>query len=199
MELVFDILNPRQSVPAEHCRKSFRQAGGVIGRGADCDWIIPDPKRHLSSHHALVSYREGAFYLTDTSSNGIRAHGSGARLGKGQAVRIEHGSRYVLGGVELRARLIRDPVLFDVEAGRPQAAGSIIPDDGFLDLDPLNALDQQERVYSEIEELISSNRQVHDAHQRADYARIDMESLAVPELVAEQIRLISTLDTDHQG
>jgi len=183
MELVFEMLNTKQFVPTELCQKTFKQAGGVIGRGDDCDWIIPDRKRHLSSHHALISYRDGAFYLTDTSSNGIQVSDSGARLRKGEAVRIEHGSLYVLGDFEIRARLIRDPAVFDVEVGRPQAAGSTIPDDAFLDLDPLKALDQQERVYSDIEELISSSTVIHDTRQRADYARIDMESLMVPELV----------------
>lgn len=183
MELVFEMLNTKQFVPSELCQKTFKQAGGVIGRGDDCDWIIPDSKRHLSSHHALISYRDGAFYLTDTSSNGIQVSDSGARLSKGETVRIEHGSLYVLGDFEIRARLIRDPAVFDVEAGRPQAAGSIIPDDAFLDLDPLYALEQQERVYSQVEELISPSTVIQDTPQRADYARIDMESLMVPQLV----------------
>lgn len=186
MELVFEMLNTKQFVPTELCQKTFKQAGGVIGRGEDCDWIIPDRKRHLSNHHALISYRDGTFFLTDTSSNGVRDSASGARLHKGAPVRIEHGSVYVLGDFEIRARLVRDPATFDVEVGRPQAAGSIIPDDAFLDLDPLNALDQQERVYSEIEELISPRTVIQDTRQRADYARIDMESLTVPELVAEE-------------
>lgn len=183
MELVFEMLNTKQFVPTELCQRTFKQAGGVIGRGEDCDWIIPDRKRHLSNHHAVVSYREGAFFLTDTSSNGIQDSISGARLHKGEAVRIEHGSMYVLGDFEIRARLVRDPATFDIDVGRPQAAGSIIPDDAFLDLDPLNALDQQERVYSEIEELISPVTVIDDSQQRADYARIDMESLLVPELI----------------
>lgn len=183
MELVFEILSTEQLVPEEIRRKAFKQAGGVIGRGADCDWVIPDSKRHLSNKHALISYREGAFYLTDTSSNGIQVSGSSARLRKGDAVRIEHGSLYVLGDFEIRARLIRDPSTFAMDVGRPQAAGSTIPDDAFFDLDPLKALDQQEQVYSDIELLISSRPAVQDARQRADYARIDMESMTVPELV----------------
>ncbi|APC16873.1 hypothetical protein BLL42_14450 [Pseudomonas frederiksbergensis] len=184
MELVFEMLNTKQFVPTDLCQKTFKQAGGVIGRGEDCDWIIPDRKRHLSNHHALISYRDGTFFLTDTSSNGIQASESGARLRKGEAQRIEHGSVYVLGDFEIRARLVRDPATFDTEIGRPQAAGSIIPDDAFLDLDPLNALDQQERVYSEIDELSALNAPRQEPRQRADYARIDMESLLVPELVA---------------
>ncbi|WPO47395.1 type VI secretion system-associated FHA domain protein TagH [Pseudomonas sp. S1Bt23] len=185
MELVFEMLNTKQFVPTELSSKTFKQAGGVIGRGEDCDWIIPDRKRHLSNHHAIVSYRDGMFFLTDTSSNGIQASDSGARLRKGEPQRIEHGSIYVLGDFEIRARLVRDPATFDAEVGRPQAAGSIIPDDAFLDLDPLNALDQQERVYSEIDELTALNTPRQEPRQRADYARIDMESLLVPELVAQ--------------
>jgi type VI secretion system protein ImpI len=183
MELVFEMLNTKQFVPTQLCQKTFKQAGGVIGRGGDCDWIIPDRKRHLSNHHVDISYREGTFFLTDTSSNGVQNGQSGARLPKGQGIRIEHGSTYVLGDFEIRARLVRDPAIFDLEVGQPQPAGSLIPDDSFLDLDPLNALDQQERMHSEIDELISPSIAVEDCRQRADYARIDMENLMVPELI----------------
>jgi len=183
MELVFEMLNTKQSVTGQLCQKTFKQAGGVIGRAKDCDWVIPDPLRHLSNHHALISYREGTFFLTDTSRNGIHISVSGERLQKGGTVRIEHGSVYVLGDVEIRARLVHDLATSYVEVGQPQAAGSIIPDDAFLDLDPLNTLDQQERVYSEIDELISPSTTPEVSRQRADYARIDMESLMVPELI----------------
>ncbi|CAI8923936.1 type VI secretion system protein ImpI [Pseudomonas sp. IT-P258] len=182
MELVFKMLNAKQFVPNDLCQKTFKQAGGIIGRGEDCDWVIPDHKRHLSNHHALISYRDGTFFLIDTSSNGVQDGKSGARLRKGDAVRIEHGSVYVLGDYEIRAQLVRD-LATNAEVGRPRAAGSIIPDDAFFDLDPLNALDQQERVYSEIEQLISPSTTIEDSRQRAAYARIDMESLMVPELI----------------
>ncbi|MFJ3368178.1 type VI secretion system-associated FHA domain protein TagH [Pseudomonas sp. NPDC086251] len=183
MELVFEILNTKQFVPPELCLKTFKQTGGLIGRGEDCDWIIPDRKRHLSNHHASISYRDGTFFLTDTSSNGIQDNASGARLRKGEAMRIEHGSLYVLGDFEIRARLVRDPATFNADIGRPQPAGSIIPDDAFLELDPLNTLDQQERAYSEIDELISPGTALEDSGRRADYARIDMENLTVPQLI----------------
>jgi hypothetical protein len=39
MELVFEMLSGKQFVPTEVCQKVFTQAGGVIGRGEDCDWI----------------------------------------------------------------------------------------------------------------------------------------------------------------
>jgi type VI secretion system protein ImpI len=183
MELVFEMLNTKQFVPPNLCLKIFKQAGGVIGRGEDCDWIIPDRKRHLSNHHALISYRDGTFFLTDTSSNGIQNSASGARLRQGEAVRVEHGSVYLLGDFEIRARLVRVPATFDVEVGRPQAAGSIIPDNAFLDLDPLKALDQQEHEHSQIDALISPRITHEESRQRADYAPIDRENLVVPQLI----------------
>ncbi|WP_028239105.1 type VI secretion system-associated FHA domain protein TagH [Stutzerimonas azotifigens] len=184
MELVFDMVGAQQFVPGLLTTKTFKQAGGLIGRAEDCDWVIPDRKRVVSSRHAEVSYRDGAFYLTDTSSNGIRVKDTGAALNRGKAQRIEHGDIYCLGDFEIRARLIRDPALFEGDLGRPQPAGSIIPDDAFLDLDPLTALDQQERVYAEVDELTAVIAPAQSHAQQRDYAQIDEENLQIPELVA---------------
>jgi len=183
MELVFDMVGAQQFVPGLLTTKTFKQAGGVIGRAEGCDWVIPDRKRVLSGRHAVINYRDGAFFLTDTSSNGIQLKDSGASLVKGQPQRIEHGSVYCLGDFEIRARLIQDPARFEGDIGRPQPAGTIIPDDAFLDLDPLVAMDQQERIYAEVDDLdltlVAPQRQA----QQRDYARIDTESLPLPELV----------------
>ncbi|MEK0364430.1 type VI secretion system-associated FHA domain protein TagH [Pseudomonas sp. CBC3] len=183
MELVFDMVSAQQFVPGLISSKTFKQAGGIIGRAEDCDWVIPDRKRVLSSRHAVVSYRDGAFFLTDTSSNGIQLKDSGASLDKGRAQRIEHGSVYCLGDFEIRARLIQDPASFEGDLGRPQPAGSIIPDDAFLDLDPLTALDQQERVYAEVDDLTAVLAPSRAQAQQRDYAQIDEENLQIPELV----------------
>ncbi|ANF25287.1 type VI secretion system-associated FHA domain protein TagH [Stutzerimonas stutzeri] len=183
MELVFDMVSAQQFAPGLISSKTFKQAGGIIGRAEDCDWVIPDRKRVLSSRHAEVSYRDGAFFLTDTSSNGIQLKDTGASLDKGRAQRIEHGSVYCLGDFEIRARLIQDPASFEGDIGRPQPTGSIIPDDAFLDLDPLTALDQQERVYAEVDDLTAVLAPPRAQAQQRDYAQIDEENLRVPELV----------------
>jgi len=183
MELVFDMVSAQQFAPGLISSKTFKQAGGIIGRAEDCDWVIPDRKRVLSSRHAEVSYRDGAFFLTDTSSNGIQLKDTGASLEKGRAQRIQHGTVYCLGDFEIRARLIQDPASFEGDIGRPQPAGSIIPDDAFLDLDPLTALDQQERVYAEVDDLTGVLAPPRAQAQQRDYAQIDEENLRVPELV----------------
>lgn len=183
MELIFERLNTQHLLSKDQPQKTFTLAGGVIGRGQDCDWVISDRNRHLSNHHASISYRNGRFFLTDISSNGTQNLVSGARLLKGEAVPIEHDSIYALGDIRIRARLVREPMLSDVEVGLPQAAGSVIPDNAFLDLDPLHTLDQQERAYSQIDELMDPSAAFEETPQRADYALIDRENLTVPELV----------------
>lgn len=188
MELVLEMVGAQPFVPGLQTNKTFTQAGGVIGRAEGCDWVIPDRKRVLSGRHATVSYRDGAFFLTDTSSNGIELKDSGASLTKGQPQRIEHGNLYCFGDFEIRARLIHTPSVFEADVGRPQPAGSIIPDDAFLDLDPLVAMDQQERVYAQTDELDLALVSPRQHSQQRDYARIDMESLALPELVEPEVK-----------
>ncbi|MGN8344080.1 type VI secretion system-associated FHA domain protein TagH [Pseudomonas sp. SMV71] len=182
MELVFEVLSTGQFIPAQLCRKTFGPAGGVIGRGEGCDWVIPDRRRVLSKRHALVTFREGAFFLTDTSGNGTVHRASGLRLSKGKPVRVQDGDVYVLGDMEVVARLVPGDTGGVVGAGRTTPMGDLIPDDAFLTLDPLKALDQQERAFGDIDELICPAAVLPDAFGRADYARVDMENLPLPEL-----------------
>ncbi|QXH44751.1 type VI secretion system-associated FHA domain protein TagH [Pseudomonas xanthosomatis] len=180
MELVLEIQNTRQLIP-QHARTClFGADGGTIGRASDCEWTIPDGKKHLSGHHARVSCERGVFYLTDLSRNGVFT-GSGVQLPRGEPFRIEHDSVFRLCDFEIRARLVREPARFDGEIGRPTAAGSIIPDDAFLDLDPLNAF----KAPAGADDAFASAWR--EPAQRSDAARIDTENLIVPELVPEPV------------
>jgi type VI secretion system protein len=49
----------------------FGSAGGNIGRSTDNDWVLPDPQRFVSAHHARVHFRDGVYILEDTSTNGV--------------------------------------------------------------------------------------------------------------------------------
>lgn len=95
MELVLEIQNTRQLIPLHARTCLFGVAGGIIGRASDCEWIIPDGKKHLSGHHAKVSCERGTFFLTDLSRNGVFT-GSGVQLPKGEPFRIEHKSVFRL-------------------------------------------------------------------------------------------------------
>ncbi len=49
----------------------FDAVGGNIGRSADNDWVLPDPQRYVSAHHARIHHRDGLYILEDTSTNGV--------------------------------------------------------------------------------------------------------------------------------
>jgi type VI secretion system protein len=49
----------------------FDAVGGNIGRSTDNDWVLPDPQRFVSAHHARIHYRDGLYILEDTSTNGV--------------------------------------------------------------------------------------------------------------------------------
>ena len=82
------------------------------------------------------------------------------------------------------ARLIQEPSKFDTDLQPSQPTGSIIPDDAFLDLDPLNALDQQEQRHYQDDERSMLSPVTEPLQQAHDYARIDMENMPVPELIS---------------
>ena len=138
MQLVLEVCDDGSGEPP--ARKVFDGMGGVVGRGAGCDWIIPDPSRLLSSHHGLIGYRDARYFLTDISSNGIREVSSGKSLKKGQARLILEGDVFQLGPFAIRARLIER-----VASHRPplSAEGGVIPDDAYLGLDPVHEWDRQ--------------------------------------------------------
>jgi len=181
MELVFDLVGSRQHSSGLLTQKTFRHVGGLIGRSEDCDWYLPDPQRVLSNQHAQVSYSDGAYYLTDLSSNGIQLT-DGQRLAKGEPWRIQHGQTFTLGSFVLSARLIRDPAGFADHFSVPDGAHGLIPDDAFLELDPLRALERRDP--HGLDELDGLDPFASDI-TRGDYARVDLDSLGIPALVQE--------------
>lgn len=180
MELVLEIHNTRQLIPLHARICLFGAAGGTIGRASDCEWSIPDSKKHLSGHHARVSCERGIFYLTDLSRNGVFT-GSGVQLPKGEPFRIEHNSVLRLCDFEIRARLVRKTAQFDGEIGRSVPAGSTLPDNDFPAFDPLAAV--KESIGAD-DFLVSACR---EPVQHSDSARIDTENLIVPQLVPEPV------------
>jgi len=93
---------------AERSSTTFSVEGGTIGRSADNDWVLPDPLRYVSAHHARVQFREGHFYLQDVSTNGVYVNddmeplakrgSSGYRLANGDVLRM--GDYHILAALE---------------------------------------------------------------------------------------------------
>lgn len=182
MQLMFEVCSNASGAPP--ARKTFDGVGGVIGRGTGCDWIIPDTNRLISSHHGLVSYREGRYFLTDISSNGIGVSGSMERLCKGQARPISDGDVYQLGTLDIRARLV-------MHARQPFTRDDTIPDDAFLGLDPVDALDREQRHGDSSAELDALDTSTQAPRQSPCQGTVDRDHLVVPKWAEPAREVIS--------
>jgi type VI secretion system protein len=69
----------------------FGVAGGSIGRSAENDWVLPDPQRYVSGRHARILFRQGAFYLEDTSTNGTFVNEAESPIGPRSPYELKNG------------------------------------------------------------------------------------------------------------
>lgn len=102
------IVSDQRRSLAERSSAVFSVEGGTIGRSADNDWVLPDPQRYVSAHHARVQFRDGNFYLQDVSTNGVYVNddmeplaklgSSGYRLANGDVLRM--GDYHILAALE---------------------------------------------------------------------------------------------------
>ncbi|HWW32412.1 MAG TPA: type VI secretion system-associated FHA domain protein TagH [Steroidobacteraceae bacterium] len=108
MTLRLRVVSDQRRSLADRCTAVFSVEGGTIGRSADNDWVLPDPLRYVSAHHARVQFREGHFYLQDVSTNGVYVNddmeplakrgSSGYRLVNGDVLRI--GEYHIVAALE---------------------------------------------------------------------------------------------------
>ena len=71
MALQLRIISDHRRLLGDRSTAVFDGAGGNIGRSTDNDWVLPDPQRYVSAHHARIHYRDGLYILEDTSTNGV--------------------------------------------------------------------------------------------------------------------------------
>jgi len=99
----------------------FGVGGGGIGRASDNDWVLPDPQRYLSAHHARIQFRNGAYLLLDTSTNGVYLNDDASPIGRRGSHQLRHGDILRFGNYQVA-------VSIDVEPGQEaQEASSIFP------------------------------------------------------------------------
>lgn len=77
----------------------------AIGRNSDNDWVLPDPERLVSGKHCVIQYKDGRYYLTDNSTNGVELVKAGIRLRKGNSEPLQDGEVIRIGDYEIRARI----------------------------------------------------------------------------------------------
>jgi type VI secretion system protein len=101
MALRLRVVSIHAQLLGEDGTKVFGVHGGSIGRSGDNDWVLPDPDRYVSGHHARVEFRGGQYWLTDTSSNGTYLNDSNTPLAGNGPYALKDGDRLRLGDYEL--------------------------------------------------------------------------------------------------
>ncbi|HEY5761430.1 MAG TPA: type VI secretion system-associated FHA domain protein TagH [Steroidobacter sp.] len=101
MALKLRIISDHYKALGKRSSRLFGVTGGRIGRAADNDWILPDPDRYISSHHAKVEFRAGQWMLEDTSTNGVFINGSDVPASVDGAYALKDGDRLRLGDYEI--------------------------------------------------------------------------------------------------
>ena len=120
MTLRLRVVSDQRRSLADRSSAVFSVEGGTIGRSADNDWVLPDPLRYVSAHHARVQFREGNFYLQDVSTNGVYVNDDMEPLAK----RGSSGYRLVNGDV---LRIGEYHIVAALESQRAAAAGAEDP------------------------------------------------------------------------
>jgi type VI secretion system protein len=83
----------------------FGVGGGTIGRSADNDWVLPDPQRYVSAHHARVSFRQGQYFLEDLSTNGAFVNDGGTAISKLGPHKLQNGDLLRFGDYQISVAL----------------------------------------------------------------------------------------------
>ena len=105
MTLTLTITKHPELPPGTAMSRSFDRCNGVIGRGRESDWTLPDPERHLSKQHCRIEFQGDRYYVVDISKNGVFLNESIEPLRQGNMAELHDGDRLALGDYELRVKL----------------------------------------------------------------------------------------------
>lgn len=106
MPLKLTITSYQRLSPGQETTKILDRGSLTIGRAAQTDWILQDPERILSGKHCTIHHQDGAYFLTDNSTNGTFLNDSDQRIPRNQTVKLHDGDRFVLGEYEIAATLL---------------------------------------------------------------------------------------------
>lgn len=83
--------------------KTFDVNGGTIGRASRNDWILPEDT--VSSQHALISFQDDHFFITDLSTNGVFIDNSKSPLGTGCTASLSNTQTLAIGLYQISIRV----------------------------------------------------------------------------------------------
>jgi type VI secretion system FHA domain protein len=105
--LILEIAPPLAAKLGPASRQTFRAEGGTIGRANDNDWVLPHAK--VSGRHAVITYRDGVFYIEDRSRNGVCINSLTNRVPLGRPHPIKTGDRLLIDPYEIEVVVTNEP------------------------------------------------------------------------------------------
>lgn len=114
-----------QPLPAPTVAR-FDTAGGYIGRGMDCTLVLADAQRLMSRRHALVSWRDGRFFIRRLGAN-LTVEIDGQPLGAEDEAPLAPGMSLRIGPWLMEAQV--GPAEAPVAASAPAATPAVVTRD----------------------------------------------------------------------
>ncbi|MEM9172265.1 MAG: FHA domain-containing protein, partial [Pseudomonadota bacterium] len=102
MQLKLQVTNSMRQQLGADFEHVFTANGGTIGRAPHNDWVLPDAHRYVSGVHASIEVRDNAFYLVDTSMNGVFVDGSEEAVGPTNPIRLQPNTKLRMGNYRMR-------------------------------------------------------------------------------------------------
>ena len=118
-----------EAAPAPQAEMERVYSGGQmsIGRSADADWQIDDPKMFVSRRHCVISEENGKVVVTDASSGGLFIDNAANPVGLGNVEVIEPGMRLHLGDFSFRVEAVSGAQTEQEPANTPGQKTSFFP------------------------------------------------------------------------
>jgi len=201
MPLTLKITTPHKDILGPESTRVFSVHGGSIGRAPDSEWVLPDPDRYMSARHALIDYKGGCYYLTDTSTNGVFVNDSDQPVGKGTPIRLYDGDRLRMGEYQFMVSIVNvsrdgtnDTGVFIAEDNDGEAVSREPRPDGFpappdpelrgVDFDEYATPGKGRQPFEVLEPDDAPSLQVPDA-VRTPGAVVDPSAITHPSLKAD--------------
>ncbi|HSX91112.1 MAG TPA: type VI secretion system-associated FHA domain protein TagH [Pseudomonas sp.] len=128
MPLRLTITSYHKLTPGQRAEFELDRGELKIGRNPENDWILPDPERLVSGQHCIIQLRDGTYYLTDTSTNGVQLVHAGVRMHRGNSEPLRDGELLRVGEYDILVQISGAPQVIDTAP---------VTSDPFTDFDAL--------------------------------------------------------------
>jgi predicted component of type VI protein secretion system len=104
MALRLTIVSEQSTALGEAASLLVDKEGARIGRAPDNEWVLPDPNRYISAHHARITFKNGTYIVEDTSTNGLYLNDELEPVGRLGPQPLRAGDTLRMGPYHIRVR-----------------------------------------------------------------------------------------------